>query len=156
MTYACLGTVSGGSGSTWQVDPLIIEDDGTNHPTVDVTVRDGLTPTVGDTVLIEFMRNTLSLTSVKRYFDASESNGVIIGIIKTANGYVLTGDYKFIGNVTIEGDLSITGDMNITGDVTISGNLTVSGKDVGPNHEHLPGTYSNSGGPVVGTSGIVV
>ena len=113
---------------TWEVLPSIAEVDGTDHPSITVGARDGITPTPGDTVLILTMRNPLDLTAVSRYYTASESNGVIVGVMAQTAGYVLTGDYTFLGNVIIDGDLSITGGLTVVGNATIGGDANLTGE----------------------------
>lgn len=114
---ACLATVVSGLGSKWIVAPLIIENDGTDHPPITVTVRDGITPNPLDTVLILFMKNNLDLEPINRFFKESESNGVIVGVIEDVNGFTLTGDYKFIGNLTVIGNITATGTISAVGDI---------------------------------------
>jgi hypothetical protein len=123
MADAFLAKVVSGSGKEWIVTPQIIEDDGTTHPDIDVSAQGGITPEVGDTVLVLTMRNNLNETPIPRYSKATESNGVIIGVLTTASGYTLTGDFNFIGDIAIEGSLSITGDLTVTGDIEAEGDV---------------------------------
>ncbi len=149
--------VSEGEAGLWTVQPLIQELDGSLHPEISAKTRDGLTPTIGDTVLITTMRNNLDFSVIGRFYLASASNSVIIGIMKTIAdpSYILTGNYNFIGDSLFTGNVVIDGNLEVSGDVDITGSLTIGGIPF-ENHMHLPGTYSNSGGPVVGTSGGVV
>jgi hypothetical protein len=148
--FAAIVKLPAGSGK-WTVEPQIMEPDGTMHPNIDVIVSGGITPGIGDTVLVEVMMNNKDLAVVHRFFEPTESNGVIIGILKTAGQYVLTGSYVILGNLTVA-NLTVLGIMN-TVNLNITGALTFNGVPFSPVHTHLPGTYSNSGGPVTGVSG---
>lgn len=162
MADAFLAKVVSGSGKAWIVTPQITEDDGTLHPDITVGSQEGITPMAGDTVLVLTMKNNLNEKPIPRFFMASESNGVIVGVVTTSSGFTLTGDFHFVGDILIDGafsitgNMTITGDVDITGDVTIDGSIKVGGVDIGPDHQHLSGSFSNSGGSVVGTSGAVV
>lgn len=132
----------------WRVDPLRIQIEGSDHPEIEVLTRDGIRPQGDDIVLILTMRNDLDLEPINDYFVASDTNGVIVGIVKTSSAqlYIMKGNYKFDGN------LEITKDLEVKGNVVITGTLKVGGVNYSA-HTHLPGTYSNSGGPVTGVSG---
>lgn len=175
MTDAFLATIVSGEGVEWIVSPLIIENDGTQHPDITVTTQTGLTPEVDDIVLILTMRNNLDLQSINRFYDSSESNGVIVGIVQTSDSFTFTGDYNFIGDILVDGDLDISGDTLIEGNLTVLGNINVTGSItggalnvtsamIGPvdfaafyaqylSHMHGPGTYTTPSGAVTGASG---
>ena len=136
MTDAFIATVvSVNPDTSCIVTPQIIEHDGTTHPNVTAGVVEGITPTAGDSVLVLTTRNNLDNAPIQRYYDASESCGRIIAIVKTASVYSLTGSFKFIGsveitqNLTVDGNLTVKGTLSVTGDTTLSGRLTVQ-KDV--------------------------
>lgn len=126
MIKSCIATVVRGSAPLWTVSPEVIEDDGTNHPDIQVIARDGITPTVKDKVLVSFMKNNTDMEPIPRYFPESEANGVIIGIMDTKTGYILTGDYTFIGDTLLDGNNKTTGDLLVLGNTTVQ-NLTVLG-----------------------------
>lgn len=181
MTSAFLAKVVSGDDDEWIVDPLITEYDGTPHPSITVTTQEGITPNVDDIVLVLTMRNNLDREPISRFYDASESNGVIIGVVTAPNGFTLTGDFNFIGDVTIDGNLSVTGmfqtgQLAVQGDSAIGGNLVVAGSVacaaltaasaliagdaiIGGKsflgHMHAAGTYTVTTAPgvVAGTSG---
>lgn len=53
-----------------------------------------------------------------------------------------------------DGTAEITvNDLKINANVAITGDVTANGVNIGSTHSHLPGTYSNGGGAVSGTSG---
>ena len=59
------------------------------------------------------------------------------------------------GAMSITGETDIIGATSITGDTAIAGALTNNGHDVGPNHEHLPGTFKAGSTSITGVSGHV-
>lgn len=141
MTDCFLATVISFNSATYegQIQPLIVENDGTDHPIVKAKSVGGLAPLPGDKVIVVTSRNNLDDQSISRYYEASESNCRIIEIASTGGIYNFKGNYKFEGNVIIDGDLTTTGDITsagnlnlagdalIGGDATLAGNLTVIG-----------------------------
>jgi len=110
------------------VKPLIVELDGTDHPTVSAAPLAGITPESGDLVLVVTARNALDDEAVSRYYDASEATGRIVHVVKPQGGvFIFTGDYKFVGDLIFDGDVKITGDLNVEGDSELEGDLIVGG-----------------------------
>lgn len=111
-----------------EVAPLIVELDGTDHPTVSAAPVAGITPESGDLVLVVTARNALDDEPVSRYYDASEATGRIVHVVKPQGGvYIFTGDYKFVGDLIFDGDVKITGNLNVEGDSELEGDLVVGG-----------------------------
>lgn len=119
--------VADNNDGTFTVTPQIIEHDGTTHPDVLAGIVQGITPASGDTVLIVTTRNTLDNTPIQRYFDASEACGRIVAVVQTSGQYILTGQFKFIGDFTVDGKFHCTGDVQIDGKCTIDKDLKVKG-----------------------------
>ena len=127
MIDAFVAKVESGSGLAWKVTPQIINDDGNQHPVIDVTVKTGITPKVGDIVLVMTMKNNIDFSNVNKFMNASYSNGVIIGIATSQDGkYYFTGDYNFQGSFVIDGDLTID-NTNGSGNGIFKGTLEVKG-----------------------------
>ena len=127
MIDAFVAKVESGSGLAWKVTPQIINDDGNQHPVIDVTVKTGITPKVGDIVLVMTMKNNIDFSNVNKFMSASYSNGVIIGIATSQDGkYYFTGDYNFQGHFVIDGDLTID-NTNGRGNGVLKGTLEVKG-----------------------------
>lgn len=150
---AFIGVVvaEGDEPRTYLVNPSIIEHDGSTHKPVLCATAQGVTVEPGAKVLILTMRNNLDFAPIQRIYGASESNGVIIGVVD-AEGFELTGDYKFVGDVLIEGNAVINGDLEITGTLILNGtniNQFVT------NHMHVSGTLTAppGGGAVTGVTG---
>lgn len=158
IKYAFAAIVVAPLGDKYIVIPQIKENDGTMHPEIEVLTRDGITPLPGDTVLVEVMMNDKDLSVQRRFFEPSESNGIIIGILKSLAGqYVLTGSYIIVGSLTIEGAMTVVGALtatSITSPTISAGALIIAGVPLPPSHTHGPGSYNIPGtGAVVGTSG---
>lgn len=87
MTDSFLAKVISYSKSTKKakIQPLVIMADGTQKKNLplDAGVIDGLVPEEGDTVIILTTRNNLDKKEISIYFDATWSNGWIIGIISS-------------------------------------------------------------------------
>ena len=110
------------------VKPLIVELDGTDHPTVSAAPLAGITPESGDLVLVVTARNALDDEAVSRYYDASEATGRIVHVVKPQGGvFIFTGDYKFVGDLIFDGDVKITGDLNVEGDLIVGGDAEIEG-----------------------------
>lgn len=133
-----------GANNTWTVAPQIIEHDGTDHPNIDVGIVEGITPTVGDMVLVLTTRNTLDNAPIQRYFTASEACGRIVAILETGE-YKFTGNYKFIGDFTIDGNLTVTGNLTVNGDATMDGEVTIKGKLTAENDVQIDGDLTADG-----------
>jgi len=127
MIDAFVAKVESGSGLAWKVTPQIINDDGNQHPMIDATVETGITPKVGDIVLVMTMKNNIDFSNVNKFMNASYSNGVIIGIATSQDGkYYFTGDYNFQGHFVVDGDL-IVDNANGSGNGIMKGALEVKG-----------------------------
>lgn len=96
---AIVGSI-GTNPREWVVLPQIREMDGSNFKPISVAAGNGITPAIGDKVLILTMRNNLDFEIISRYFSASASNGVIIAIIDSVL-FELTGSYKITGNLDV-------------------------------------------------------
>jgi len=108
--------------------PMIVETDGTDRPRVDYPAVAGVTPAANDIVLVVTIRNGADNQKISRYYEASESNGRVVHVVKPSNGvYKFTGDFEFKGNVKFDGDVKVTGKLDVDQDTTILGNLTVQG-----------------------------
>lgn len=122
-----------------RIRPLIVEADGSNHQIVTAKSVSGISPGVGDTVLVVESRNNLDNKTVSRFFRSSATNSRIIGVVKKSGGpYVFKGDYRFNGDVLFDGDVDVTGnavidgdldvdDLTVNGDATLDGDLDVAG-----------------------------
>jgi len=124
--FICDVIKNNGDG-TWDVDPRIVEIDGTDHPTIKVNAVGGIKAQVGDVVLVETVRNNLDDKKISRFYPASETNGRIVGVAEPVLQYVFKGDYKFEGDVTIQGNLEVTENVQVGGNVSVTGNTTISG-----------------------------
>jgi len=146
---AWLGTVVGAADNEgeWEVTPLIVEADGSEHPNVICGAASGIVPAEGDKVFVVTMRNNLDGEAVSRFFPPSDSSGVIVGVFTALAGY------KFVGDFTFDGDVTITGTLSVTGRATV-GNLTVAGTPY-ETHMHLAGALISAapGNPVTGITG---
>lgn len=112
-----------------KVQPLIVETDGTDRPTVSYPTVAGITPGPNDLVIVVTIRNGSDNAKISRYYEASETNGRIVHVVKPFAGkYVFTGDYEFDGDVKFDGDVEITGDLKIKKDLTVEGDTTLQGK----------------------------
>lgn len=162
---AFIGTVeaAGGTPRTWIVTPQIIEHDGSTHKPVLCYAAAGIALAPGNLVLILTMRNNLNFAPIQRIYEASEANGVIIGLVGT-DSFALTGSFSFSGDVSISGNLAVSGNLtvggnaNVTGDAEIDGTLTLAGTDINAfvtGHMHESGTLvaPSGGGPVTGQTG---
>ena len=153
-----IASVESVNENLYTIQPLIIEIDGTNHITLTAIVRDGLIPAVGDLVFVQIMKNNIDLDIINRYFEASETNAIIMAVVRPISSdpaYTLQGNYLFTDNIAIGQDLTVEGDVVVEGNLEITGTLTVGGVEFS-GHTHAPGTFANSGGPVTGISGGVI
>ncbi len=104
MTDAFLATVISYSSTlkTAKVQPLIRENDGTDHVPITVKPDAGILPETGDTVLVLTARNNLDGEKVSRFYGASETNGRIVHVVKSKKGvFRFKGDYKLDGNLSV-------------------------------------------------------
>lgn len=104
MTDAFLATVISYSTTekAAKVQPLIIEDDGTDHVPITVKPDAGILPETGDTVLVLTARNNLDGEKISRFYTASETNGRIVHVVKSKKGV-----FRFKGNYQLNGNLSV-------------------------------------------------
>lgn len=121
MIDSFVAKVESGSGLAWKVTPQIINDDGNQHPIIDVTVNEGIRPKVGDMVLILTMKNNIDFSNINKFMKASYSNGVIIGILTSQDG-----KYYFRGSFVVDGDITID-NTNESGNGILKGTLEVKG-----------------------------
>jgi hypothetical protein len=133
MSDCFLATVISFAGGEGQIQPLIVEADGTDHPMVRAKSVEGITPDPGDKVLVMTSRNNLDNSTISRFFNASESNCRIVGIVsKAGNYFVLTGNYRFVGDILVQGNVQTTGDIQAAGNIQTLGDVTAVGNvDVG-------------------------
>jgi len=128
MSDCFLATVISFANGEGQIRPLIIENDGTDHPIVSAKSVSGVTPDPGDKVLVVTSRNNLDNQAISRFYDASESNCRIVAIVsKVGANFVLTGNYRFVGDITVQGNIQTTGNVQAAGNVQALGDLTVIG-----------------------------
>lgn len=110
------------------VSPLIVETDGTDHPDIITKPVAGITPEAKDVVLVVTARNNLDDKTISRFFEASETNGRIVHVVKPQNGvYIFTGDYKFVGDVKVDGKLEVTGDVTLDSNLEVKGDTKLDG-----------------------------
>jgi len=127
MIDAFVAKVESGSDLIWKVIPQIINDDGNQHPIIDVTVKTGIVPKVGDIVLVLTMKNNIDFSNINKFMKASYSNGVIIGIATSQDGkYYFKGPFNYEGNFVIDGDLTVD-NTNGSGNGIFKGTLEVKG-----------------------------
>ncbi len=87
----------------------------------------------------------------RRYRIRNLSNGEVVVYDLTGTTVLL----KQNGDIEItpsSGTVKVTGDLNVTGTVTGTVDVVGGGKSL-KTHVHTPGSFSNGGGPVGGTSG---
>jgi hypothetical protein len=111
--------------NTWMVEPRIVEFDGTDHPLIKVNAVQGISPNVGDVVMVVTIRNNLDDKKINRFYEASETNGRIVGVAKPVTQYVFEGNYKFEGNLIIDGDLTVEDDLRVKGDLEVDGDAFI-------------------------------
>jgi len=122
MTDSFVAKVKSGQDQEWIVTPQIINHDGKQHADITVGTRDGIKPTVNDLVMVNLLKNNLDFSNVNEFYQASRTNGVIIGILMTSGS-----NYYLIGNYNFKGDFKNEGKMNNTGKVTFDDTLEVKG-----------------------------
>jgi len=122
MTDSFVAKVKSGSNQSWVVTPQIINNDGKQHADITVGVRDGIKPTVNDLVMVNILKNNLDFANINEFYQASRTNGIIIGILMTSGS-----NYYLVGNYNFKGDFKNEGKMNNTGKVTFDDTLEVKG-----------------------------
>lgn len=127
--------------------PKITEPDGTPHPEITVKAVAGITPEPGDLVLVITLRNNLDDAYISRFFEASETNGRIVDVVKSVQGvFKFTGNYKFTGQFAIDGSLDVTGPVSVDGSLDVTGPATLK------NGATITGDASVSGNLSVGAN----
>lgn len=127
MIDAFVAKVESGADLAWKVTPQIINDDGNQHPIIDVTVKTGIVPKIGDIVLVITMKNNIDFSNVNKFMKASYSNGVIIGIATSQDGkFYFKGPFNYEGSFVIDGDLTVD-NTNGSGNGILKGTLEVKG-----------------------------
>lgn len=145
--------------NTWDIEPLLIQVDGSVHPPVSAITRSGIVPQPGDIVHVVTMRNNLDLDLVNISDSSSLANSIIVGVLKTTK-YIYDYDREFNGNLeikknlTINKNLAVKGDLAVEGKIEVKGKLIIAGKDY-TTHTHVAGTLTTSQGPVTGATGVV-
>ena len=130
MIDGFIAKVKSGAGLRWVVEPQIINHDGTTHADLTVGIRDGITPTIDDLVIILTVKNNLDFSRINQFYEASRSNGIIIGIAQTANDekkYLLDGNYTFRGETVVDGTLTVNQTLTIEQTSELNDSLTVKG-----------------------------
>lgn len=105
MTDSFLAKVTSFTASTkkGKVQPLVLMQDGKKTDALDAKAISGITPKVGDIVLVVAIRNNLDDKEISIYYDASWSNCRIVGIALSNDGkYYFTGNYKTQADEIIE------------------------------------------------------
>ena len=110
---------------TWDVQPKIVEFDGTDHKVITVNAVGGIDPQIGDIVLVVTARNNLDDKEINRFYESSETNGRIVAVAKPMIFYTFKGDFEFIGTVLFTGGIQTTGDLLVQGDLIVEKNASV-------------------------------
>lgn len=150
MSDCFLAEVISFSSSTFKgkVKPLILEADGSTHSDINVEAKSvsGVTPSVGDLVLVVTSRNNLNDKPIHRYNQTSESNCRIIAVVKkNGQNFVFTGDYQFKGDVEITGNATFKQDLKVEGDTELEGKLDVGGDVVIDGDAEIGGGFKVGG-----------
>lgn len=87
------------------------------------------------------------------YARDAESGDIVVEVFLRNSGDIQIANASGSFTMAADGSVDINGvTIAANGDVTIPSSLQLNGKEL-DGHTHGPGTFSNSGGPVVGTSG---
>lgn len=116
MIDGFIAKVDSYTGGKWVVTPQIINDDGQQHDQIEVISRDGITPKTGDLVFVMTIKNNHDFSNIQKYFPASYTNGVIVGIAISQDGfYYIEGDYNFKGSFEVDGSQVINQTLEVNG-----------------------------------------